>query len=95
MAKNPRDELVGSKIELHSPVSRTLELGEEVSGFTPFDPPHATRKVYVGTTGDLSVQLADNEPGTQTVFNDVPAGTMLDIRVTGVYSGATNALFLA
>ena len=54
---------------------------------------YVTRGVYVGGTGTLKVNMQDS--GTVT-FAGVPAGTLLPIRATRVYStGTTAATILA
>jgi hypothetical protein len=56
-----------------------------------------TRALYVGTTGDLKVNMAD---GTTVSFVAIPAGTVLPIAVTRVFATgqpgaiATNVLAL-
>lgn len=52
------------------------------------DLPHVSRAIYVGQTGDLSVVLAD---GDQVVFEAVPGGAVLPIRVSGVNATGTTA----
>lgn len=48
-----------------------------------------TRGIYVGTTGDLEVVMADDT--AEVVFKAVPAGTLLPIRVKQVLDGNTTA----
>lgn len=50
---------------------------------------NATRAIYVGGAGDIKVDMAGT--GTAVVFVGVPAGTLLPIRVTRVYSTGTDA----
>lgn len=47
-----------------------------------------TRAVWVGGVGDLAVTYLD---GTTDILQAVPAGTMLNIRVTQVLSTGTSA----
>lgn len=47
-----------------------------------------SRAVYVGGAGNLTVTMAD---GVDVVFNSVPAGFILPIRVTYVKSTGTTA----
>lgn len=47
-----------------------------------------TRGIYVGTTGDLAVAMAD---GSSVVFKAVPAGTLLPIAVKQVLDTGTTA----
>ena len=47
---------------------------------------HVTRAVYVGGGGDLAVRLQD---GTELTLANVPAGTLIPIRVTRVLAGST------
>lgn len=49
----------------------------------------ATRGIYVGTTGDVAVTMA--ETGSAIVFTAVPAGVILPIAVTQVLSTDTTA----
>ena len=50
----------------------------------------ATRAVYVGGAGDINVVFED-EPGVTVLLSAVPAGTMLPIRITQLYSASTSA----
>ena len=52
------------------------------------DLPHVSRAIYVGQTGDVSVVMAD---GDQVIFEAVPAGAMLPIRVSGINATGTTA----
>ena len=47
-----------------------------------------SRAIYVGTGGDLSVEMAD---GDQAVFVGVPSGTLLPMRVARVLATGTSA----
>ena len=47
-----------------------------------------TRALYVGATGDVAVTMQD---GGDVIFVDVPAGTVLPIRVKVVKSTGTDA----
>lgn len=47
-----------------------------------------SRAIYVGGTGDLKVTMAD---GSVVTFEDIPAGTILPIRVKIVWSNGTDA----
>lgn len=49
----------------------------------------ATRGIYVGTTGNLSVILANDT--VATVFNNVAAGFVLPLRATKVKATGTTA----
>jgi len=49
------------------------------------------RAIYVGTGGDLSIELQNDTPGTATVFKNIPSGTMLDLRVRRVRTATTAA----
>jgi hypothetical protein len=48
-----------------------------------------TRLVYVGGTGDVTVNMAGS--GTTILFKAVPVGTVLPIRVSRVLSTGTTA----
>ncbi len=56
------------------------------SDVTQFAP---TRGLYVGGAGDVKVDMAGT--GTAITFVGVPAGTLLPIAVTRVYSATTTA----
>lgn len=71
--------------------------GPASSGFsiTPNDGtdlPEATRALFVGTGGSLSVRMLSGE--TLTLQN-VPAGCLLPLRVTRVFATATTAAAIA
>ncbi|MGE8367006.1 spike base protein, RCAP_Rcc01079 family [Cupriavidus sp.] len=51
------------------------------------DPP--TKSLYIGTTGDLTVVLADDT--TTVTFTQVPAGTVLPVMVKKVMATGTAA----
>jgi hypothetical protein len=46
--------------------------------------------LYVGTGGDVKVDMEDTDD-TAIVFSNVPAGTVLPIRVKRVYATGTTA----
>lgn len=49
-----------------------------------------TRAVYVGSEGDLTVQMIGyNGSNTVLTFSNVPAGAVLPIRVQRVYENST------
>ena len=57
--------------------------------WTPSDSlsiPDGSRAVYVGTTGDLTVEMYD---GGQAVFHNVPAGALLPIAVRKILAATT------
>jgi len=51
-----------------------------------------TRSLFVGGTGDVTVDMATE--GTNVTFTAVPAGSILPIQVTRVYSTGTTATFI-
>lgn len=51
--------------------------------------PSATKAVYVGTGGDIAVQLIDSEQ--DVVFSNVPTGSILAIRIVAVRASGTTA----
>ena len=51
--------------------------------------PKVSRAIYVGGGGDVKVDLAG--VGSAIVFKAVPAGTLLPIQATKVYSTLTTA----
>jgi len=71
-------------------VSLNLQASNAVA-VTPHDSTNLTHTstIYVGTTGDVSVQMSGT--GTAIVFVGVPAGSFLPILVTRVNSTATDA----
>lgn len=70
-------------------------VAEKAYAITPDDNadlPTATRSIYVGTGGDLKVDMVDS--GTGVVFKNLPDGALLPIRVKKVYTTDTTALNL-
>jgi hypothetical protein len=57
---------------------------EAVAAF-PYTPGAATRGIYVGGAGSLTVTMERN--GTGIVFSGIPAGTVLPIRVRSITAG--------
>lgn len=53
---------------------------------------YTTRSIYVGGTGDLAVKMAGD--GAIVVFESVPAGAVLPIRVTQIRSTDTTATLI-
>jgi hypothetical protein len=54
------------------------------------DLPNVTRKLWVGTAGNLTVMMASYEnANTILTIPNVPAGEMLEIRVKRVYTNST------
>lgn len=66
----------------------------------PFDiVPHATnplpaitQAIYVGGGGDITLRAVDNNE--DTLFNDVPVGTTINVRASHVRVEGTSASFL-
>jgi hypothetical protein len=54
---------------------------------------HATRSLYVGGAGDVTVNML--RTGSAILFKAVPVGTVLPIRVTRVKSTGTTATNLS
>ncbi len=50
---------------------------------------HTTRSLYVGATGNLTVELADMVDANTVLFVGVPTGTTLPIRVRKVLPATT------
>lgn len=50
-----------------------------------------SRALFVGTGGNLSLELQSDTPGTATVFKNVPSGTLLPLRVRRVRAATTAA----
>ena len=64
----------------------------DASAVTPSDTvdlPYATRSLYVGGAGDVTVMLV--RASAQVTYKAVPAGTRLNISVTRVYATLTTA----
>ncbi len=57
-----------------------------------------TRAIYVGGAGAVEVDMLggpeDNGGNTKVLFSAVPAGTILPIRATAIYSGNTDATLI-
>lgn len=49
---------------------------------------HISRAIYIGQSGDLAVEMAD---GDNVIFEAVPAGSLLPIRVRLIKSTGTSA----
>jgi len=49
------------------------------------------KAIYVGTTGDVKVELSADTVGVATVFKNVPAGAFLSIRARRIWSTGTTA----
>jgi hypothetical protein len=66
--------------------------GENAFAISPHDTndlPFETRGLWVGSTGDITVDMAGI--GTAITFAGVVAGSLLPLRVTRVYATATTA----
>lgn len=82
MAKN--DAFDGAHATLADPASDGLAV-------TPSDTEDlalSTRAIYVGSDGDVAVEMVD---GASLTFENVKAGTMLPVRVTKIKSTGTTA----
>jgi len=55
------------------------------------DIPTTAKAIYVGTTGDIKVELAGDNVGVATVFKTVPAGAFLPIRARRIWATGTTA----
>lgn len=78
------DEFATAETGLTSPA-------QDAGPITPSDAAplaRATRAIYLGTAGDLRVQMVS---GAVAVFAAVPAGTLLPLRVQQVYATGTTA----
>lgn len=49
------------------------------------------RRVYVGTAGNIKLELAGDTSGAFVILNNVPAGTMLAIRARKIWATGTSA----
>ncbi len=68
-----------------SPATRAFAITSNESANTA----HTTRAVYVGETGNLTVELAEMVSGNTVTFVAVPVGTVLPIRVRKVRTSTT------
>lgn len=53
------------------------------------DLPRATKAIYVGQTGDIA--LVPVRGSTAVIFRNVPAGTILDVRVRAIKASGTTS----
>lgn len=86
MAEN--DLFAGKAAELDSPAGSAFAITP--SDATPLF--RVTRGIYVGGTGDIECIMADT--GATVVFNAVPQGVILPVRVTHVKATNTTATLL-
>ena len=57
--------------------------------------PYITRKLYVGVTGNVCIQMASyNGANSIVTFANVPAGTVLPVRATIVFANSTASSIL-
>lgn len=49
------------------------------------------RTVYVGTAGNIKLELAGDTAGAFVILNNVPAGTMLAVRARKIWATGTSA----
>lgn len=68
-----------------------IDPGHEAWAVTPSDTVtfQPTRGVYVGVSGDVTVDMADGD--ANITFTAAAAGVILPIRVTRIYSTGTTA----
>ena len=81
------DNFRSNTVEVQSPASDGFAI-------TPHDTnllTHVTRAIYVGGGGHLNVVMAG---GTTLLFSNVPAGSLLPIRVRQVLATGTTATLL-
>ena len=55
---------------------------------------HYTRAIYIGGTGDLAVKMAGAEGDSIVIFEALPVGTILPIRVSQIRSTNTTATLI-
>jgi len=91
MARNFDDPFTTYRSDLDSPAQYAVEI-------TPTDATVLTtsiRGLYVGVTGNVSCRLVGNASATQTQANVkfafIPAGTILPVRLEGVWATDTTA----
>lgn len=54
----------------------------------------ATKRLYVGGTGDIKVTLAGQKDSQAVIFSAVPTGTLFSIQATKVWSTGTTATLM-
>lgn len=82
MASNPSHE---HGADLTAPAEHAFAISPDDAN----DLTYTTRSIYIGTGGDIKVDMAGGE--TAVVFANVPGGQVLPIRVTRVYDTDTDA----
>lgn len=77
------------KDQLFGPVSDGFRITPNANSFFAY----TTRKLWVGSAGNVEVELASTNRDANTVltFYNVPAGTMLDVRAVRCLQGNTTA----
>lgn len=55
------------------------------------DLPTTARAIYVGTGGDVVVELSNDTPGVGTTFSNVASGSLLSIRARRIHATNTTA----
>ena len=81
--------MTDSFAEYQQGLESPAENAAEVTPHDTNDLSYTTRALYIGGAGDVKVDMAGT--GTAVTFAGVPAGTLLPIRVTRVYSTDTTA----
>lgn len=81
------DDFKGFSYGLDSPARDGFEITPDDSA----DLPYVTRAIYVGREGAVRVTMVS---GSVITLSNVPAGTLLPLRVTRVHVTATTALDL-
>lgn len=80
-----KDLFSSSRTGLSSPSGRAFAITAGASDLT-----YVTRGIYVGGAGDVTVTMRDD--GASVTFSDVPAGTILPIRVKKVTAATASDL---
>lgn len=77
------------KDQLFGPVSDGFAITPNANSFFAY----TTRKIYVGGTGNVEVELASSLTDANSVvtFYNVPSGTTLDVRAVRCLEGNTTA----
>ena len=78
------DRFAHSEASLSGPASS----GFAITPSDTIDLPEATRALYIGTGGNLSLRMLSGETLT---FSNVTAGSLLPLRVSRVFATATTA----
>ncbi|WP_108263677.1 spike base protein, RCAP_Rcc01079 family [Mangrovicoccus ximenensis] len=72
-------------------LSGPITNAEPVTPSDVTDLPVIPRALYVGTGGDVTVELLDSPSGTARTFRNIPDASLLPVRVRKILATGTNA----